>query len=479
MLRRLLFRFWREGIWIRLVIVAVLVLIMEISPVPLTLVDAVRWAETSQATGDFASAAEAYSIAYAYQPWVTDHLAQAAESELRAGHYNTAELYLNQLAEIRLLRPHEILWLGSIYAGQGRIDEAIATWEAGRAQGAIDPDSLNRLAEIYMSRREWAKAAQVLQLLTQVAPTDARLFYRLGLIQALDQPDWAAAALSRAISLDERLNERLLPLRATLINREGEPPDLLYARLGVIYLTLGEYPLSEEALSRALALNPAYGEALAYLAYVRIRQGKPGLGAAQQAIALNPDSPIVLYLAGLAWMEHERSVQARALFEKAHELDPRNPAFAAEIGSTYRAESAYEWAELWMNEAAYLAGDDVRFQILLVQFYVDEEYLVAEKGLPLARTLAEQHPDNAQAREALGWAYFLTGQIDLARDELTMALALQPDLARAHFHYAVLLETEGRLADAITHYNRASLLEPDGSFGALARRALKRLGVGG
>src|SRR5574341_804752 len=431
MLRRLLFRFWREGIWIRLVIVAVLVLIMEISPVPLTLVDAVRWAETSQATGDFASAAEAYSIAYAYQPWVTDHLAQAAESELRAGHYNTAELYLNQLAEI------------------------------------------------YMSRREWAKAAQVLQLLTQVAPTDARLFYRLGLIQALDQPDWAAAALSRAISLDERLNERLLPLRATLINREGEPPDLLYARLGLIYLTLGEYPLSEEALSRALALNPAYGEALAYLAYVRIRQGKPGLGAAQQAIALNPDSPIVLYLAGLAWMEHERSVQARALFEKAHELDPRNPAFAAEIGSTYRAESAYEWAELWMNEAAYLAGDDVRFQILLVQFYVDEEYLVAEKGLPLARTLAEQHPDNAQAREALGWAYFLTGQIDLARDELTMALALQPDLARAHFHYAVLLETEGRLADAITHYNRASLLEPDGSFGALARRALKRLGVGG
>lgn len=479
MIGRLLLRFWDEGVWARVLITLVFVLALEINPIPQTLLESVEQAQTALRVNDPATAAKAFYRAYEYQPWVFDFLASAAEAELNAGHYYVAERYLNHLEGLRPLRPEEVLWLGSIYAGQGNIDKAIAAWEAGHAQGAEDADSMTQLAGIYVSRGEWAQAARALESLAQRAPTDAGLFYQLGLIQALDEPEKAAVTLAQAISLNESLGPPLLPIRAYLMNPSDDPADLANARLGVLYIGLNEFTLAEEALTRAVALNPAYAEALAYLAYVRARLNKPALGAAQQALALESDSPTVLYLVGLTWKEYGRNLEARTSFTRAYRLDSLNPAFAVEIASTYRAEAAYEWAELWMNEAAYLAGDDLRFRILLVQFYVDEEYLVEEVGLPLAQSLVTEHPDNAQARDALGWAYFQLGQVDRAAEEIAHALTLDPDLARAHLHMAMILESNGRVVEATIHYARASSLEPDGPFGALARRALDRLGAEG
>jgi tetratricopeptide (TPR) repeat protein len=473
---RLMLRFWREGVWVRLLGAAVVVLILEVSPVPRSLLLALDRAGAAARSGDYAGAAEAYHQAYLYQPWVFDHLAAAAEAELHAGRYDEAEHTLNALAALRPLRAEEMLWLGSIYAGQGRIEAAVLAWEEARFWGAADTGSMTQLTDIYLARGEWRKAAQALEALAELAPADADLHYRLGLIQALDDPDKAAISLATAASLDLQLAERLIPLRASLFERPTQPPDLAYARLGVLDIGLEEWALAEEALSRAVALNPAYGEALAYLAYVRVRLGKPGLGAAQQALALSPDSPLVHYLAGLTWKEYGRPLEARAAFEQAYSLDPRNPAFAVEIASTYRTEHAFEWAELWMNQAVHLAGDDLRFHILRVQFYVDEEYRVEEVGLPLALELVEKAPEDAQARDALGWAYFLVGEREKAAQELDQALALDPKLARAHVHLGMLLEVDGLPHRAVPHYRRASALEPDGPFGAMARRALERLG---
>lgn len=475
---RLIKRFWMEGIWARVLLVAVMIVILEISPVPQSLLVALEWAEIGTRAGDHASAAEAYYRAYQYQPWNPEHLAAAAGAELRAGHYGKAEEYLNELQAIRPLTPHELIWLGSIYAGQGRTEDAIAMWEAGHAQGAIDADSITQLTEIYFSRGEWERAGQTLESLITHSTADAQLYYRLGLVQALDQPEQASVALAQAVSLDESLSEPLIPIRNALLDRAEEPDDLAYARLGVLYLDLNELTLSEAALSRAVALNPSYGEALAYLAYVRSIVNKPSLGASQQALALAPASPIVHYMAGLVWNKYDRVLEARAEFEQAFTLDPKNPAFAVEIASTYRAQLTYEWAEIWMAEAAYLAGNDLRFQILLVQFYVDEEYLVEEMGLPLALALVQEAPDNALAYDALGWAYFLTGQPESAAESLNQALTLDPSLARIHLHLGIVLESQGQTRRAMDHYIRAAELEPDGPFGDLARRALERLSNG-
>ncbi len=479
MLKSVIGRVWMQGLWVRMVATAAGILALGLTAVPGPLVEAVAAARQAESVGDRQTAARAYHVAYTYQPWIEAYLVAAIEAEVQAGSYAEAERDLEALAAIRPLGSQELAWLGAIYAGQGEIDRAVQIWERARELGTVDTAALARLAGIYEGRGEWAAALSVLEALSRLEPRNGLLHYRIGLIRSLDMPEAAIISLAQAVALNPASAERLAALRASLDERAGQPPDLAYARLGIILVALEEYPLAEEALSRAVAYNRSYAEPLAYLAYTRARLGKSALGAAQQAVALAPDSPTVRYLAGLTWKQLGRPVEARLEFEAAYDLDPTNPAFCVEIASTHRAESNLIWAEIWMQEATRLSSDDPRFRVLLVQFYVDEEYRVAEVGLPLAQQLVADLPDNAEAHDALAWASFLTGDLDGAQAELDRALTLDPHLGRAYAHMGQLMEQRGRLSEALWYYLRASELEPDGPFGALARRAIERLGGGG
>ncbi|MEJ2149172.1 MAG: tetratricopeptide repeat protein [Chloroflexota bacterium] len=192
-------------------------------------------------------------------------------------------------------------------------------------------------------------------------------------------------------------------------------------------------------------------------------------------MAVDPESPTVLTLAGLTYKQLGRIYDARAIFEQAYELDPTNPVLAVEIAATHRADLGYQWAELWMKEAVRLAPNDPRIKLLLAQFYVDEEYEVAESGLPLAQEVAVSMPDNAAAHDTLGWAYFLLGDLDNASQELTLALRLDPGLAKAHTHMGALLEAQGETNEALGHYQEALALDKGGPAGNLADRAIDRL----
>jgi len=465
-----------NAILLRLAGAALAVLLLQISPVPHNLIEAVQGGRRAAEAGIYPRAAELFHLAAEYQPYVPEHLSAAAEAELMAGELAAAESDLTRLALLRPLQAEEMGWLGAVYAAQGRIDEAIAAWEQGRVQGPDDTRSLYGLASAYVDRHEWDKARLVLEALAQFAPADPEVLYRLALLEALDQPAQAALTLAALLVLEPQRAEQLAPLQAHLNEQAGQPPDLAYARLGVVYLELGELPLANEALTRAVAYNPAYGQALAYMAYVRVRLGQPALGAAQQARALAPDDPVVLYLVGLVWKQLDRPAEARAAFIRGFRVDPSNPALAVEIASTYRAERSLEWAEAWFREAARLApAGDMRFKLLLAQFYADEAYRLEDRGLPLAQSLVAEAPDSAEAHEVLGWVYFQMGDYQRAADELEQALELDPMLARACLHMGMLLEAGGQPDEAVWYYMRASEIEPDGPYGLLARRALERI----
>jgi tetratricopeptide (TPR) repeat protein len=477
-LRHLIGLMWRDGSWARLLTVLVAVLLLGLDPAPLSLIASLRRAEQALADGDYATAAEDYRLAIAYQPWVTAHRVAVAEAELLAGQSAAAARDLEYLAATQGLSAEQMLWLGAAYAGLGRDNDALRAWEQARAGGAANAESLATLAEVYLAREEWSRARETLQALAVLSPDDAELLYRLGLLQALEEREAAIGNLERAAELDASLADKATHMRQTLADLQADDdPAYTPAQLGLGYMEVEEWALAEEAFSRAVVLNPAYGEAVAYLGYTRGMMGASPLPAMQQALALSPDSPIVHYLAGLTWKQLGRWSQARAEFESAYDLDPQNPAIAVEIAGTHRAENQPQWAEIWLQEALRLAPGDSRFEMLLVQFYVDDEYRVEEVGLPMARRMVREQPENAEAHDALGWARFLLGDVDAADRELARALALDPELARAYYHIGTLREYQSRPQDAIEAYRQAARLDPDGAFGGRAVRALKRLGV--
>ncbi|MBN1428211.1 MAG: tetratricopeptide repeat protein [Anaerolineae bacterium] len=465
----------RNDVWLKLVLVGVILGLLQISPLSLPLLNSVYLARQLSEEGEHALAGESFGVASLYQPWEPQHLTAAVRERLLINDEVGAQHDLERLTQLRPLLLDETLWLAAIYARQGRSGEASRLWDAAQAAGVLDADTLNRLADDAIRQQAWWEAGAALEGLTRLSPNDAQAFYRLGLVQSLDRPDQAVQSLAWAVTLDAQLASRLASLQTHLTERANQSPDQAYAHLGVCYISLGQYELAESALSRSYSYNVVYSEPLAYLAYARARLGLPALGAAQQAAAISPDNPLVNFLVGLTWKELDRTAEARAYFERARDLDGDNPAFAVEIAETYRIERAYEYAEMWMKEAVRVAPGDVRFRITLAQFYVDSEYKVESDGLPLTQQLVSEDPQNAQVRDILGWAYFLIGDLDRAFVEVSQALALDPELARAYVHMGTLLEARGQVPQAIQHYQRAIALDPHGTSGELARRALERL----
>lgn len=464
------------GAVLRLAGAAIAVMLLRLNPVMLAPREAVTAARAAQQAGEYASAADEYRRAYAMRPWDVELLAAAAEASSLAGDQAAVLDDLTELSRQRPLADQELLWQAEALAGLGRTDEALAIREGLWARGAADTAALAGLADGYLAQGDRARALAALADLAARGAASAAQLYRLGLLQALDQPDQAAGTLGQAAALDASLAPDIAEVLSALQARSTSPLELADTRLGAAYLRINEIALAEAALERAVLTNPAYATATGYLAYARALLDKPALGAAQQAEALAPQDPVVLYLAGLAWKHSGRPHEARLLFERAEALDPGNPAYAIEIAATHRAEGAYALAELWMDQAVSLAPQDARIRLLRAALYIDANYRVEEKGLPLAQALVSEQPDSAEAHALLGWAYYLTGEVGQAFTEIDAALALEPDLARALAHKGALLESQQRDAEAAAYYRRAVEVDPDGPFGVLAAEALERIG---
>jgi tetratricopeptide (TPR) repeat protein len=83
-------------------------------------------------------------------------------------------------------------------------------------------------------------------------------------------------------------------------------------------------------------------------------------------------------------------------------------------------------------------------------------------------------PGKASILEALGRAYFNSGQHEPARATFEQVLELDPSAPYAHYALGQSLKRLGRRGEAGTHLRLAVALSPDS---ALYRDALERLGI--
>jgi tetratricopeptide (TPR) repeat protein len=97
-------------------------------------------------------------------------------------------------------------------------------------------------------------------------------------------------------------------------------------------------------------------------------------------------------------------------------------------------------------------------------------------GLPASRNAVALDPNNASALDALGYCYYLLGDIDFAERFLKQSIIIDPNLANTQYHMGLLHLYQENSDLATTAFEFAYLLDPEGSIGELARRALETLG---
>lgn len=434
-------------------------------------------AQAATQRGDYAAAADALADTAARLPYSGYAQHRAGLAAISAERFDAGIRFLQAAAALDGWNTARRIAAGDAYLGQGDVTAAIDQWERALAETPEDDALLARLARSYEATGQFGEAVAVLNTLARLRGNDPAVYYRLALLSAASTPLEAAARLALVAAIDPGLAPTVRVLLDAIETGQATGDNaVVFALVGRALEELQEWRLAEEALTRATRLNPTYADAFVYLGLAQDMQGRDGLAAYEQALALAPESPVAQFYTGLH-LRRSGDAQAALLYlQAAQRLDPQNPAFAAEIGGAYASLGDLGAAEQWLTEAVRLAEHDARWWRLLARFSVDSEYHVAELGLPAARQAAGLEPDNPEGADILGYALVLTGDLTNGEKLLERALALDAQAPGVYFHLGVLYARQGRAPEAEAMLNYALALDPQGFYGGLALQALARLG---
>jgi Flp pilus assembly protein TadD len=337
-----------------------------------------------------------------------------------------------------------------------------------------DPQRLYQQARQALAAHEWSAAEQELLALLAIHPADTQASLLLGLLLAPVAPERALVWLREA-EADPAQAEAARQVLAVLTTYQPFRADF-YTALGLALCGLDEWALAERALRLAIEANAANAVALAYLGYAVDRQGEDGWPWLQQARAMDPLNPQVLYLVGLHWRQAGDLAAARRALQQAYWVAPDNPALAAEIGQTLQAAGDLAGAEHWLRIAVGLVPQDVLWAELLATFYAETGYNLEGEGVAFLQRASADFPDSGLLRACLGWVTYRQGDAPAALEQLVAAVELAPTDARAQYYLGAVQEHLGRLDEARQAYSAVLSVAPRESYyGELAARGLARL----
>jgi tetratricopeptide (TPR) repeat protein len=299
--------------------------------------------------------------------------------ELERHRYDSAERAFREVLRQNRMTTEATLQLARARLGSGHAADAIALAEqAGRGR----PARLT-LARALVADGQIARARSELVQLDAADPSSPEPAILLGSIElAAGNVPAARSHAWRALSIAPNAADALV----------------LAARAA---MATGDRPAAEQHLVRAIKADPELFESHAMLAdlYASGRDFDRARATLEQFADRHPDAAAAQTALGIVLEAAHRTEEARAHYEQALTIDPKDP-----IASN--------------NLARLYANDDA----------------TVDRAIELARTAVAKLPGDADAHDTLGWIAFRAGRLSLAASELERASALDPDDATFRHH---------------------------------------------
>ena len=240
-----------------------------------------------------------------------------------------------------------------------------------------------------------------------------------------------------------------------------------------------ETSLAIPLLYDVLREEPDYRDAWIILGYSYLSQNKfpEAQNALFKAVELDPTKAESRYFLGLSYFGLDDYTSAVIQLELAIEsgFEPQVQAHqklgdAAVLAQNYpKAAEAYE-------KVLILNSSDI--ELFVRPVWLNIEHLnEPDRALELANQAVREHPGNAMAYNLLGWAQISIRDMENAGKNLRYALIIDPKLPAAHYNLGLWNEQQGNLQDAEDEYKQAYTLDPGGPIGNLAAERYNTLMV--
>jgi tetratricopeptide (TPR) repeat protein len=424
-------------------------------------------ADTAWTTHDYPSASQSYALAAQLFFWRDDLKERAGIAAVASGDYSTA---ITHLERVDALSEQGWAVLGFSYIHTGNMRLAVHAYE----RGLNEYDSYvlyEALAQAHDHEKDWAAERVALEQVVRLKADDAHAHYRLGLLLSFLETRSALGELDLASSLDPEFDPAVQTLRAALTASSPDPSHRLVL-IGRALGLLQEWDLAQAAFEKAVHKDMENAEAWAWLGEAIQQTGGDGRVELDKALSLDHTSPNVRALRGLYWNRQGKYPQVLAEYLLAAEYDPGNPAWRAAIGDAYLKLGDLVSALGAYQRATELAPDESTYWRLLAVFCAENGVQVEDLGLPAAERAVKLAPQDPQALDALGFAYFSSGRFTNAEKTLMQAIRLAPEYLPAHLHLAMNHLAQGNYPAAFNELTYVRDADKNGPNGLLAQRLL-------
>jgi tetratricopeptide (TPR) repeat protein len=370
--------------------------------------------------------------------------------------------------------PNTWLAQGDAANSGGQSREAELAWLHAVAAGSHTAH--RRLALLYEQEGRLTEAAAQWQAL---GPADAQAQEHVGLL-ALQAGNYAAArtAFVAARTLPGAYGQEAVD--AGFVTLAALPPQDAagLATMGIAFVQAGMPALARRPLEQAVALDPSYGPAHAFLAWVRLASGEHAAAETEAAAALRlaPGVSFGWFVAAEVAMEAAQWSLAVNDLQAGITHDNHNPVLWAALGRAYLGQHDYVHADLSLDDAAQL-GSEPEFTIALLDFYVAHGIGVGlGRAARAAGVALRGYPANAQVAVLAGEVYEMSSDVDQAYAAYRLANTLDPSSPDPYFYLGRIALNGGDYDLATLDLSTYLALRPSGDLAAQARKLARPLG---
>ena len=373
---------------------------------------------------------------------------------------------------------------GRLLMSEGRFTEALARFDTALQVEPGSPETIADDAEAKLALERLADAKQQLLDAKAKFPKSVAVLLLLGKVeQHLGNNDAAETALRAAIALvDPKKEDAVLPFVA-LSELQGAR-----GRFSDATATLDD---AKKKLPPSAALDRALGE-------VAELQGEyeTAISDYRSALAKDPKDIVAHFRLAVALRRTRKFDEAGGELDKVAAVDKDYPGLALERGLLFEEAGDVEKAIDQFKGALAKAPDDPDLQLRVGSAYVSIGR--PDDALPMLRKVLQKRPTSAEAQHYIGRALMLKGRgeqadalrylkraveldpnraefhvylawaandaqpakLELARDEIDKALALDKLNPEAYWQKGVLERMEGAVETAISDEKRALALRP-------------------